>query len=122
MRNTSRTERDSGCNSPKFYISGGTAETSSIAVGAGTPCCDFVDEAGRYFVLKVMGKEMGIYKGRMLGFYDYILVMSALNSLLKIFCFDRFFLIMNVFEPSRLALRRIGILDQRLATSTSTKP
>ena len=32
------------CNSPKFYISGGTAATSSIAVGAGTPCCDFVDE------------------------------------------------------------------------------
>lgn len=77
---------------------------------------------GAVFFFKVMGKEMEIYKGRMLGFYDYILVMSALNSLLKIFCFDQFFLIMNVFEPSRLALRRIGILDQRLATSTSTKP
>lgn len=50
MRNTLAAQsRDSGCNSPKFYISGGTAETSSIAVGAGTPCCDFVDEAGRYF-------------------------------------------------------------------------
>ena len=53
-----------GCNTPKFYISGGTAETSSIAVGAGTPCCDFIDEAGCIFKQN-HGKEMVIYKGRM---------------------------------------------------------
>lgn len=35
-----------------------------------------------FFFLLSYGKEMGIYKGRMLGLYDYILVMSALNSLL----------------------------------------
>ncbi len=72
----------SGCNTPKFY-SGGTAETSSIAVGAGTPCCDFIDEAGCIFKQN-HGKEMGIYKGRMWElirlWLHIILVMLALNS------------------------------------------